>query len=189
MRSTASKNHREPHGQEDAGLWREIKSNEERNLTEIFEKIQPEDLLKFGLIPEFVGRLPVVVTLQQLDEEALMSILTQPRNALCKQYARLFELDGVKLEFDEDALRYIAKTAIERKSGARGLRSVIEDILQEIMYELPSRDDGDLHGDARSGEEAGTSSHHADGCSASGHASRQARHRRCAKKRTGGELA
>ena len=120
---------------------RQIKSNEERNLTEIFEKIQPEDLLKFGLIPEFVGRLPVVVTLQQLDEEALMSILTQPRNALCKQYARLFELDGVKLEFDEDALRYIAKTAIERKSGARGLRSVIEDILQEIMYELPSRDD------------------------------------------------
>ena len=128
-------------GKKMLGSGAEIKSNEERNLTEIFEKIQPEDLLKFGLIPEFVGRLPVVVTLQQLDEEALMSILTQPRNALCKQYARLFELDGVKLEFDEDALRYIAKTAIERKSGARGLRSVIEDILQEIMYELPSRDD------------------------------------------------
>ena len=128
-------------GKKMLGFGAEIKSNEERNLTEIFEKIQPEDLLKFGLIPEFVGRLPVVVTLQQLDEEALMSILTQPRNALCKQYARLFELDGVKLEFDEDALRYIAKTAIERKSGARGLRSVIEDILQEIMYELPSRDD------------------------------------------------
>ena len=128
-------------GKKMLGFGAEIKSNEERNLTEIFEKIQPEDLLKFGLIPEFVGRLPVVVTLQQLYEEALMSILTQPRNALCKQYARLFELDGVKLEFDEDALRYIAKTAIERKSGARGLRSVIEDILQEIMYELPSRDD------------------------------------------------
>ena len=128
-------------GKKMLGFGAEIKSNEERNLTEIFEKIQPEDLLKFGQIPEFVGRLPVVVTLQQLDEEALMSILTQPRNALCKQYARLFELDGVKLEFDEDALRYIAKTAIERKSGARGLRSVIEDILQEIMYELPSRDD------------------------------------------------
>ncbi len=128
-------------GKKTLGFGADIRSHQERNLTEIFEKIQPEDLLKFGLIPEFVGRLPVVVTLQQLDEEALISILTQPRNALCKQYGRLFEMDGVELSFEEEALRYIAKTAIERKSGARGLRSVIEDILQEIMYELPSRDD------------------------------------------------
>ena len=123
------------------GFGADIKKVEERNLTEVFEKIQPEDLLKFGLIPEFVGRLPVVVTLQQLDEQALMSILTQPKNALCKQYARLFELDGVDLSFDEEALRYIAHTAIQRKSGARGLRSVIEGILQDIMYDLPSRED------------------------------------------------
>ena len=128
-------------GKKMLGFGADIKKVEERNLTEVFEKIQPEDLLKFGLIPEFVGRLPVVVTLQQLDEEALMSILTKPKNALCKQYARLFELDGVDLTFDEEALRYIAHTAIQRKSGARGLRSVIEDILQEIMYDLPSRED------------------------------------------------
>ena len=163
------------------GFGAEIKSNEERNLTEIFEKIQPEDLLKFGLIPEFVGRLPVVVTLQQLDEEALMSILTQPRNALCKQYARLFELDGVKLEFDEDALRYIAKTAIERKSGARGLRSVIEDILQEIMYELPSRDDGTCTVTLEAAKKLEPPRITLTDVPRQGHASRQARHRRCAK--------
>ena len=122
------------------GFGAEIKSNEERNLTEIFEKIQPEDLLKFGLIPEFVGRLPVVVTLQQLDEEALMSILTQPRNALCKQYARLFELDGVKLSFDDEALDYIVDKAVEFKLGARGLRSICEAIMMDTMFELPSTD-------------------------------------------------
>ena len=120
-------------GKKMLGFGADIKKVEERNLTEVFEKIQPEDLLKFGLIPEFVGRLPVVVTLQQLDEEALMSILTKPKNALCKQYARLFELDGVDLTFDEEALRYIAHTAIQRKSGARGLRSVIC-----LLYTSPS---------------------------------------------------
>ena len=128
-------------GKKMLGFGADIKKQEEKNLTEVFEMIQPEDLLKFGLIPEFVGRLPVVVTLQQLDEEALISILTKPRNALCRQYAKLFELDGVELEFEDEALRYIAKTAIARKSGARGLRSVIEDILQDIMFDLPSRDD------------------------------------------------
>ena len=128
-------------GKKMLGFGADIKKQEEKNLTEVFELIQPEDLLKFGLIPEFVGRLPVVVTLQQLDEEALISILTKPRNALCKQYAKLFELDGVELAFEDEALRYIAKTAIARKSGARGLRSVIEDILQEIMFDLPSRED------------------------------------------------
>jgi ATP-dependent Clp protease ATP-binding subunit ClpX len=101
----------------------------------------PEDLLKFGLIPEFIGRLPVVATLEQLDEEALVDILTKPKNALVKQYSKLLELDGVSLEFEEGALRSIAKQAIERKTGARGLRSIIENIMLEMMYDLPSRDD------------------------------------------------
>ena len=107
----------------------------------LMQYVTPQDLKSFGLIPELVGRLPVLTYMQPLERAALRSILTEPKNAIVKQYKRLFELDGVKLEFDEDALRYIAKTAIERKSGARGLRAVIEDILQEIMYELPSRDD------------------------------------------------
>ena len=128
-------------GKKMLGFGADIKKVEEKNLSETFAMLQPEDLLKFGLIPEFVGRLPVVVTLQQLDEEALVSILTKPRNALCKQYAKLFELDGVELAFNDDALRYIAKTAIQRKSGARGLRSVIESILQETMYDLPMLED------------------------------------------------
>lgn len=101
----------------------------------------PEDLLKFGLIPEFIGRLPVVATLEQLDEEALVDILTKPKNALVKQYNKLLELDGVSLEFEEEALRSIAKLAIERKTGARGLRSIIEGIMLDMMYDLPSRDD------------------------------------------------
>ncbi len=101
----------------------------------------PEDLLKFGLIPEFIGRLPVVATLEQLDEAALMDILTKPKNALVKQYSKLLELDGVSLEFEAEALREIAKLAIERKTGARGLRSIIEGIMLDVMYDLPSRDD------------------------------------------------
>jgi len=128
-------------GQKILGFGADIKTQEERNVTELFSMIEPEDLLKFGLIPEFVGRLPVVVSLAQLDEDALMSILTEPKNALCKQYAKLFEMDGTKLTFNEDALRFIAKEAIRRKSGARGLRSVIEDILAETMFDLPSRED------------------------------------------------
>ena len=128
-------------GKKMLGFGADIKKVEEKNLSETFAMLQPEDLLKFGLIPEFVGRLPVVVTLQQLDEDALVSILTKPRNALCKQYAKLFEMDGVELAFNDDALRHIAQTAIKRKSGARGLRSVIEDILQETMYDLPMMED------------------------------------------------
>lgn len=107
----------------------------------LLKQITPEDLLKFGLIPEFVGRLPVVVTLDALDEEALMKILVEPKNALTKQYMRLMELDGIELSFNEDALKYIAEVAIQRKSGARGLRAIIEDIMLDIMYDMPSRDD------------------------------------------------
>ncbi len=123
------------------GFGAEIESKQVVDLGSLLKQIQPEDLLKFGLIPEFVGRLPVVVTLDQLDEEALVKILTEPKNALTKQYKRLFEIDGVLLELEEEALRLIAKKAIERKTGARGLRGIIEGIMMDIMYEIPSRDD------------------------------------------------
>jgi hypothetical protein len=103
----------------------------------VFTELEPEDLLKFGLIPEFVGRLPVIATLTDLDEDALVQILTQPKNALVKQYQRLFELEDVALTFTEDALSAIAKRAIARKTGARGLRSIMEDILLDTMFELP----------------------------------------------------
>jgi ATP-dependent Clp protease ATP-binding subunit ClpX len=108
---------------------------------ELLSKVLPEDLLKFGLIPEFVGRLPVIASLEQLDEDALVEILTKPKNALVKQYQKMLELDGVELEFEEGALREIAKKAIERKTGARGLRSIIESIMLDVMFELPSRND------------------------------------------------
>lgn len=101
----------------------------------------PEDLLKFGLIPEFIGRLPVVVPLDALDEQALVRILTEPRNALSKQYRRMFELDGVELELTEDALVAVARKAIARNTGARGLRSILEKMMLDIMYEIPSRSD------------------------------------------------
>ncbi|HCE72309.1 MAG TPA: ATP-dependent Clp protease ATP-binding subunit ClpX, partial [Ruegeria sp.] len=101
---------------------------------------EPEDLLKFGLIPEFVGRLPVLATLEDLDEDALVTILTKPKNALVKQYQRLFELEDTELDFTDDALKAIAKRAIERKTGARGLRSIMEDILLDTMFDLPSMD-------------------------------------------------
>ena len=104
-------------------------------------KVLPEDLLAYGLIPEFIGRLPVIASLQPLDEEALIEILTKPKNALVKQYQKLFQMDNVELEFEEDALKAIAKNAMERKTGARGLRSIIESIMLDIMFELPSRDD------------------------------------------------
>ncbi|MCS5500814.1 ATP-dependent protease ATP-binding subunit ClpX [Lysinibacillus sp. A4] len=107
----------------------------------IMSKLIPEDLLKFGLIPEFIGRLPVLASLEQLNEVALVQILTEPKNALAKQYQKMLELDGVELEFDEDALVAIAKEAIERKTGARGLRSIIESTMLDVMYELPSRED------------------------------------------------
>ena len=98
----------------------------------------PSDLLKFGLIPEFVGRLPVVVTLESLDNDALVNILTQPKNALVKQYKKLFEIDNVELDFTDDALKAIANEAIERKTGARGLRSIVEEMMTEVMFDIPS---------------------------------------------------
>ncbi|RYL93859.1 ATP-dependent protease ATP-binding subunit ClpX [Sporolactobacillus sp. THM7-4] len=115
--------------------------NQELHRDDALKHVLPEDLLKFGLIPEFIGRLPVISTLNQLDENALIDILTKPKNALVKQYKKLLELDDVELDFTDDALRAIAKLAIERKTGARGLRSIIEGMMLDVMYELPSRDD------------------------------------------------
>ncbi len=119
------------------GFGAHVAAPEERRTGEVLRQCEPEDLLKFGLIPEFVGRLPVIATLEDLDEDALIKILTEPKNALSKQYARLFEMEGVKLSFNEDALSEIAKRAIERKTGARGLRSILEGILLDAMFELP----------------------------------------------------
>jgi len=109
--------------------------------TELLGKVQPQDLVKFGIIPEFVGRVPVVVTLDQLDEQALVSILTEPKSSIVKQYQKLFEFDGVELEFEEDALKEVAKEAMERATGARGLRSIIEKTMQNVMYNVPSQKD------------------------------------------------
>ncbi|HET7615985.1 MAG TPA: AAA family ATPase, partial [Bacillales bacterium] len=113
----------------------------ELDQSEYLEQVLPEDLLHYGLIPEFIGRLPVTASLSPLDEEALMEILTKPKNALVKQYKKLLELDHVELEFTEEALKEIAKLAIKRKTGARGLRSIIEGIMLDVMFELPSKDD------------------------------------------------
>ncbi|WP_340149690.1 ATP-dependent Clp protease ATP-binding subunit ClpX [uncultured Sneathiella sp.] len=120
------------------GFGAAVEAEEDRNVGETLKDVEPEDLLKFGLIPEFVGRLPVVATLENLDEEALIEILTSPKNALVKQYQRLFDMEDVKLTFTEDALSSIAKKAIVRKTGARGLRSIMENILLDSMYDLPS---------------------------------------------------
>ena len=125
-------------GQKQMGFGAPVKSKKQRSVGDSLRKLLPEDLLKHGLIPEFIGRLPIVVTLDSLDEEALVSILTEPKNALVKQYAKLLELDGVKLTFDNDALRQIAKEALKRKTGARGLRSIIEALMRNVMYEVPS---------------------------------------------------
>ncbi|MCP4820067.1 MAG: ATP-dependent Clp protease ATP-binding subunit ClpX [Shimia sp.] len=122
------------------GFGADVRDNDERGVGEIFQDLEPEDLLKFGLIPEFVGRLPVLATLEDLDEDALVTILTAPKNALVKQYQRLFELEDAQLTFTDDALSAIAKRAIERKTGARGLRSILEDILLDTMFELPGMD-------------------------------------------------
>jgi len=119
------------------GFGADVKDETARQIGETLKTLEPEDLLKFGLIPEFVGRLPVVATLSDLDEDALVTILTEPKNALVKQYQRLFEIEGVELAFTDDALRAIAKRAIARKTGARGLRSIMEDILLDTMFELP----------------------------------------------------
>ncbi len=123
------------------GFAADIKSKDEKNVGETLCQVQPEDLIKFGLIPEFVGRLPVIATLGELTEEELIQILTEPRNALVKQYRKLFELENVKLRFTEGALRAIAKEALRRKSGARGLRSIMENIMLDVMYDLPSQTD------------------------------------------------
>jgi len=121
------------------GFGAEIRSKDQKNIGEILKQVQPEDLIKFGLIPEFVGRLPVIATLHELSEEELVSILTEPRNALVKQYKKLFLLEEANLRFTDGALRAIAKEAQRRKSGARGLRSIMENIMLDIMYELPSQ--------------------------------------------------
>ena len=122
------------------GFGADIQSKHEKDIGSLLKEIMPADLLKFGLIPEFIGRLPILVTLESLDKKALIEILTKPKNALVKQYKKLFELDDVKLEFDEKSLEAIANEAIERETGARGLRAIIEDIMNEIMYEIPSDD-------------------------------------------------
>ena len=127
-------------GKKQLGFGAEIQSKQERNIGETLRQVQPEDLLKSGLIPEFIGRLPVVVTLDALDEDALVDILTQPKNALVKQYQKLMEYDGAKLSFDDEALRLIAQEALKRKTGARGLRSILESIMRNVMYEIPSID-------------------------------------------------
>jgi ATP-dependent Clp protease ATP-binding subunit ClpX len=121
------------------GFVAEVKSAEdEQSIGEVLHEVEPEDLIKFGLIPEFVGRLPVVATLEELDEDALVSILLEPKNALTKQYKKLFDMEGVELEFRDDALRAVAHRAMKRKTGARGLRTILEGVLLDTMYELPS---------------------------------------------------
>jgi len=123
------------------GFNAEVKSKDEkRNVGEVLADVEPEDLIRYGLIPEFVGRLPVIATLEELDAEALVSILTEPKNALTKQYAKLFEMEGVDIDFREDGLQTIAERAMERKTGARGLRSILESVLLETMYNIPSMD-------------------------------------------------
>ncbi|HYI01132.1 MAG TPA: ATP-dependent Clp protease ATP-binding subunit ClpX [Hyalangium sp.] len=121
------------------GFGADIQSKKQRNLTELLKHVEPEDLLKFGMIPEFIGRLPIITALEELDEPALVNILSMPKNALTKQYRKLFELDGVTLKFTDGALKAIASEAIRRKAGARGLRSILEGAMLEVMYELPSR--------------------------------------------------
>jgi ATP-dependent Clp protease ATP-binding subunit ClpX len=121
------------------GFAAEVKSKDEESaLGEILYDVEPEDLIKYGLIPEFVGRLPVVATLEELDEDALVKILTEPRNALTKQYQKLFDMEGCEVEFREDALRAVARKAMDRKTGARGLRTILEQVLLDTMYDLPS---------------------------------------------------
>ncbi len=125
-------------GEKAIGFGSQIKSKKELNQYEVFQELLPQDLLKFGLIPEFIGRLPIIATLKELDKEALIKILIEPKNALVKQYQKLFQIDGVELVFEQEALEAIVDKAIERKTGARGLRSIIEEIMRDIMYEIPS---------------------------------------------------
>lgn len=125
-------------GKQGLGFGAEVASKKDEDVSKLLAKIEPHDLMKFGLIPEIIGRLPAIVSLDNLDEEALIRILVEPKNALVKQYKKLFELDNVELEFDEEALREVARIAVERKTGARGLRGVLEDVMTNIMFEIPS---------------------------------------------------
>jgi ATP-dependent Clp protease ATP-binding subunit ClpX len=140
------------------GFSAEVKSkNEKQNIGDLLSQLEPEDLIRFGLIPEFIGRLPVHATLEELDEAALIQILTEPRNAITKQYSKLFQMEGSDLEFRDDALSAVARKALERKTGARGLRSILENVLLDIMYELPSQkelkkvvlDEGAINGESQ----------------------------------------
>jgi ATP-dependent Clp protease ATP-binding subunit ClpX len=128
-------------GKKGLGFGAELKTKFERETRDVFVEVMPEDLMKFGLIPEFIGRLPVITSVRPLDRDALVQILTEPRNALVKQYAKLFELDNVELEFDDSALQAIADQAVLRGTGARGLRAIMEEVLLSVMYEVPSRED------------------------------------------------
>ncbi|ABL05850.1 ATP-dependent Clp protease ATP-binding subunit ClpX [Mycobacterium ulcerans] len=128
-------------GKRGLGFGAEVRSKAEIDTTDHFAEVMPEDLIKFGLIPEFIGRLPVVASVTNLDKESLVKILSEPKNALVKQYTRLFEMDGVELEFTDDALEAIADQAIHRGTGARGLRAIMEEVLLPVMYDIPSRDD------------------------------------------------
>jgi ATP-dependent Clp protease ATP-binding subunit ClpX len=121
------------------GFGADVRSKTQKaNIGDLLAKVEPEDLIRFGLIPEFIGRLPVVATLEELDEAALIQILTEPKNAITKQFKKLFEMEGVDLEFRTDALAAVAKKALERKTGARGLRTILEGLLLDTMFELPS---------------------------------------------------
>jgi ATP-dependent Clp protease ATP-binding subunit ClpX len=128
-------------GKKTLGFGADLPTKEERDMEKIFAEVMPEDLMKFGLIPEFIGRLPVIATVEKLNREALVAILTEPRNALVKQYQKLFELDGVELEFTSDAVDAVADLAMMRGTGARGLRAIIEEVLLHVMYDVPSRED------------------------------------------------
>jgi ATP-dependent Clp protease ATP-binding subunit ClpX len=128
-------------GKKTLGFTAEMRSSNETQVDEMFAQVRPEDLVKFGLIPEFIGRLPLIASVNKLDQAALVQILTEPRNALIKQYQKLFELDGVELEFTGDAVEAIADKAMERGTGARGLRAIIEEVLLNVMYDVPSRED------------------------------------------------
>jgi ATP-dependent Clp protease ATP-binding subunit ClpX len=121
------------------GFGADVKKRERKTLSELYHHVEPGDLLKFGMIPEFIGRLPVVTALEELDESALIDILVRPRNALTKQYKKLLDLDGVQLKFTDGAMKAIAHEAIRRKTGARGLRAILESVMLEVMYEIPSK--------------------------------------------------
>jgi ATP-dependent Clp protease ATP-binding subunit ClpX len=128
-------------GHQGVGFGAAIKTKDQRDLGQIFEHCLPEDLIQYGLIPEFIGRLPVMSAIHQLSRDDLMQILTEPRNALVKQFQRFFQFDGIELVFADDALNSVADKALERETGARGLRSIIEEVLLEVQFELPSRRD------------------------------------------------